>query len=86
MNIASAVFFLGFIAALGVTLWGLFARQRSAVVGAIAVAVAALAAIGAWIAWAESNSMPWTVGYGVLVAASLTAAARQFLNGKSSSE
>jgi hypothetical protein len=70
---------------LGVTLWGLFARQRSAVVGAIAVGVAVLATIGAWYAWAESNSMPWTVSYGVLAVASLAAATRQFVgSGKTS--
>jgi hypothetical protein len=83
MNIASAAIFMGMIVALGVTLWGLFARQKSVVIGVIATAVALLAAAGGWYSWAETKSMPWTAGYGILVAASLASAVRQFAGGGS---
>ena len=77
MNIDSAAVFLGAIAALGATLWGLFAKQRSLVIGAIAAVVALLAAICAWYAWAETKSLPWTLGFGVVVGASLASSLRQ---------
>ena len=86
MNIASAAIFLGMLAALGVAIRGLVAKQRSAVVGVIAAAVALLAAGGAWYAWAESKSIPWTVGYGVIVVGSIASAIRQFVGGGSSRE
>ena len=47
MNISSAANFLGMLAALGIARWGLFVKQRSAMVGVIAAAVAFLAAGGA---------------------------------------
>ena len=77
MNITSAVIFLGLIAVLCLTLWGLVARRRSRVLGVIAAAVALMAAGGAWYAWAESKSVPWTVGYGVIVVVSLASTMRQ---------
>jgi len=86
MNIAGAAIFLGIIAALGVALWGLVAKQRSAVVGVIAVVVALLAAGGAWYTWAESKSIPWTIGYGVVALVSLASAMRQFFSAGSSEE
>ncbi|MEJ7592801.1 MAG: hypothetical protein WKF77_14730 [Planctomycetaceae bacterium] len=77
MNITSAVIFPGLIAVLGLTLWGLVSRKRSPVIGVIAAAVALMAAGGAWYAWAESKSVPWTVGYGVIVMVSLASMMRQ---------
>ncbi len=84
MNIASAAIVLGLLAALGISLWGLFAEQRSAVVGVIAAAVALLAAAGGWHAWSETKSIPWTVGYGVIVVGSVASAIRQFVGDGSS--
>ncbi len=77
MNIDSAAVFLGAIAALSATLWGLFARRRSLAIGVIAAAVALLAAIFTWYAWAETKSLPWTLGYGVVVCAGLASSLRQ---------
>jgi di/tricarboxylate transporter len=77
MNIDTAVIFLGAIAALGATVWGLFAKRRSAAIGIIAAAVALLAAVCAWYAWAETKSIPWTLGYGAVVGASLASSVRQ---------
>ena len=86
MNIASAVIFLGMIAVLGLAFWGLVAKPRSPVIGVIAAAVALLAAGGAWYAWAESKSVPWTIGYGVTAFIGLASAMRQFLSAGSTEE
>ena len=84
MNIASAVFFLGMIAVLGLAFWGLVAKPRSPVIGVIAVAVALMAAGGAWYAWAESKSVPWTIGYGVVALACVASAMRQLFGARPS--
>lgn len=79
MNFDSAIIFLGMIAAVCVVVWGLFTRRRSMLLGGIAACVAVLAAVGAWYAWAEPpQSVPWTVGYGLLAVAGTIAAIRQF--------
>lgn len=77
MGFAGAAFFLAAIATVCVALWGLFSRRRSVVVGVIAASVALLAAGGAWYAWTESQSMPWTVGYGVVAVTGIASAMRQ---------
>ena len=59
--------------------YGLFGPKRSIGIALIALAVAVLAAGGAWYAWAESHDMPWTIGYIVPVVISIAAAARQFV-------
>ena len=77
MGFAGTAFFLAAIGALCVAIWGLLSKQRSAFVGVIAASVAVLAAVGAWYAWAESRSIPWTVGYAALAVVSVAAAIRQ---------
>ena len=77
MGPASTIIFLGMIAAVCVVLRGLVARRRSVLVGGIAASVAVLVTVGAWYAWAEMQSIPWTVGCGVLTVASSIAAIRQ---------
>ena len=75
--------FVGFalmiLLALAVVAYGLLGSKKSIGVALIAVAVAVLAAGGAWYAWAESHDMPWTIGYSVVVVISIAAAARQFV-------
>ena len=83
MNIFSAVIFLGMIAVLCLSLWSLVANQRSAVAVVIAVVVALLAAGGAWYAWAESKSIPWTIGYGVVALACAASAMRLLFGARS---
>ena len=82
MNIVSAVTFLGMIAVLGIALWGLVAKPRSRVIGVFAATVALMAAGGAWYAWAESKSVPWTIGYGVVALACMASAMRQLFGAK----
>ena len=83
MNLASAAIFLGVIAALCVALRGLFSRRRSVIGGVIAGSVALLATGLAWYAWAESQSIPWTLGYVVVAVASVASAVRQCAAGSS---
>ena len=54
---------------------------RSRILGASLVVVTAILSLGAWYSWAESNSIPWTLGYSTIAAISLTGAIRQFLSG-----
>jgi|CXWL01.1.fsa_nt_gi aspartate oxidase len=77
MKFVSAHIFLGMIAVLGLALWGLVAKPRSPLIGVIAAAVALMAAGGAWYAWAETKSVPWTVGDGVVALACVASAKRQ---------
>jgi hypothetical protein len=78
MNIESAVLFLCVIVAVAVAIWGLLGRTRSPIIGIIAVFVSILAAVGAWYAWAETKSTPWTNGFSVVVLAAILSAVRQF--------
>jgi len=78
MNPDSTLIFLAMIAAVCVVVWGLFNQRRSMLLAAIAACVTILAALGAWYAWAETQSVAWTVGYGVLAVAGKVAAIRQF--------
>ncbi len=75
--------FVGFAAmtllALAVVAYGLLGSKKSVGISLIALAVAVLAAGGAWYAWAESHDLPWTIGYGVVVVVSIAAATRQFV-------
>ena len=83
MNITSAVIFLGMIVVLGFVLRCLVAKQRSRVFGVIAAMVALMAAGGAWYAWAESKSVPLTIGYGVVAVACVGSAMRQCFGARS---
>jgi hypothetical protein len=82
MSFGGAAIFLFLIAAVCAVLMALFVRPRRLLVsvplGLIAASAAPLAALGAWSAWAESHSIPWTVGYAALAVVSVAAAIRQF--------
>ncbi|MDA1249912.1 MAG: hypothetical protein O2820_11890 [Planctomycetota bacterium] len=83
MNIEMVLVLLALFSVFGVVLWGLFAEQRTAAVGAVAVLLAVIAAGCAWYAWAESRSIPWTIGYGILFAVCAASAIRQLSGGDS---
>lgn len=61
-----AVIFIGVIVALAVVVRGAFAKRRSIAVALISLPLALLAAGCAWYAFAESQSLPWTIGHGVV--------------------
>jgi hypothetical protein len=66
MGSSGAIIFLGATLALGVVVWGAFRSRRSIAIAVVAVFVAVLAAGCGWYAFAESRSLPWTIGYGVV--------------------
>ena len=79
MNITGCLILVGVGVGTIMTAWGLFAKQRSVIVGLIAAAVAVLALGGVWYAVLESQSIVWTAGYGFIAGLSAVAAVRQFL-------
>lgn len=81
MGITFVVVAVLFVAGLIAVLYGLVNRRRSILLAVVALLLALTAGGGAWYAWAESQSMPWTVGYGAIVVVSLIAAFRQFIVG-----
>ena len=76
MGLQTAIVFIGVAVALAVTVWGAFRSRRSILVGVLALPVATLCAGCGWYAYAESRSLPWTTGYGVVALLSLVVAIR----------
>ena len=72
------------IAALAVVTWGAFSVRRSITVAVVSILVAVLAAGCGWYAFAESQSIPWTIGYGVLALLSLGVGIRHMIGGRGS--
>jgi hypothetical protein len=66
MGSQGAIIFLVATAALAVVAWGAFRSRRSIVVAVIALIVGLLAAGCNWYSYAESQSVPWATGYGVV--------------------
>jgi hypothetical protein len=66
-----AVVFIGVIVALAVVVRGAFTQRRSAGVAVTAMVLALLTAGCGWYAFAESHSLPWTIGYGVVALLSI---------------
>ena len=76
MGLQTAIVVIGVAAALGVTAWGAFRSRRSILVGVLALPVATLCAGCGWYAYAESQALPWTTGYGVVALLALGVAIR----------
>ena len=55
--------------------------SRSPFLPLVAVLVTAVAGMGAWYAWAESHSIPWTAGYLVVALGAVSAAAIGWIRG-----
>lgn len=79
MGFGGAVIFLGVLLILGVVIWGGFTTLRSWAIAAVALVATLLAAGCGYYAAAESHSLPWTIGYGLLAAFSLAVAARHLI-------
>lgn len=86
MGSQGAIVLLGAITVIAVVAWGAVAARRSIAIAVCAVLVAMLAALGGWHAHAESQSLPWTVGYGGLALVSLAVAIRHMVGGRAKSE
>jgi len=74
METQGAIIFIGVFVALTVTACGAFRSRRSIAIAVVAAVVAVLAAGCGWYAFAESRSVPWTIGYAVLSLVSLSVA------------
>lgn len=79
MGYEGALVLIGVIVALAVVVWGAFKPGRSITVAIVAFLVAVLAAGCGWYAFAESRSMPWTIGYGVVSLMSLAVAMKNLI-------
>ena len=71
MGTQGAIIFIGVAIALAMTVWGAFRSRRSIAIAVVALLVTVLAAGCGWYAFAESRSLPWTIGYGVVALLSL---------------
>ena len=71
MGFEAIVVLLVLMAVFAALIYGCVSGKRSAVMIAISAAVAVLATIGAWYSWAESRSVPWAAGYGVMAVMAL---------------
>ena len=82
MGNQGAIIFLGAIVALAVVAWGAFRSRRSIAIAVVAVIVALLAAGCSWYAYAESQSLPWTIGYGVVALLSISVGMKHVLGSR----
>lgn len=79
MGLEGIVIVVFILLAIAAVVWGLFAKKRSLAVALIALAVAGLAALGSYYSFAETHSMPWTLGYAAAALLALVVAARQLI-------
>jgi hypothetical protein len=86
MGSPGAIIFIGAIVALAVVVWGAFRSRRSIAIAVVAVFVAVLAAGCGWYAFAESQSLPWTIGYGVVALLSVGVGVKHMIGGRGSIE
>ncbi len=75
MNISTALILLVALVVLATIGFGLFGRRHPAI-GIVALLAVPVAALGGWYAWAETGSVPWTIGYGAVALGGAAAAAR----------
>ena len=77
MNGAGFLIVLVGLILLGASIWGLFNRGRSIVCALAGILVLLGAALGAWIAWMESDSALGTAIYLVIALVGIVSAVRQ---------
>ena len=82
MGLPSAIFILIGFLVLAVVISGLFSSQKSIGVALFSSVVVVLAVGGAFYAWSESHSVPWTIGYGTIACVSLVSAGRQLIGNR----
>lgn len=82
MGSQGAAILIGVIVALAVVAWGAVRSRPSIAVAAVAVIVALLAAGCCWYAYSESQSLPWTIGYGVVSLLSISVGIKHILGSR----
>ena len=86
MGSQGAIVFVMAIAALAVVTWGAFSARRSITVAIVSILVAVMAAGCGWYAFMESQSLPWSIGYGVFAALSLAVGVKHLVGNRNDSE
>lgn len=84
MGAPLAIFLLIAVVAIGYLVWSAINGNRSLVLPLVAFLLASIAALGAWHAWGESQSLPWTLGYLTIAVGVVLAAATGWVRGKNS--
>lgn len=79
MGSAGLFIFMGVVVAFVVVVAGAFRSGRSVVVAIVSLLFAILAAGCGWYAFAESRSLPWTFGYGVVSLMSLCVSVKNLI-------
>ena len=77
MNATGALIVLAALIVFGASLWGLFNRKRSILCAVAGLLVLPGAALGAWIAWMESNSALGTAIYLAIAFVGIVSVVRQ---------
>ena len=72
---------LGVVIAFAVNVWGLIHRDHSFLCAISGLTVLAAASLGAWHAWAESQSVKWTLLFCAAALTGLISLLRQFIIG-----
>lgn len=80
MNVIPLLIFAVLLAALILSGWGLFNRRPSILIALAGILTLSASSLGAWYAWAETQDLSWTVGYGIIGFLALIAIGRQGLN------
>ena len=86
MGSQGAIIFIGAIVALAVVVWGAFRSRQSITIAVVAVVVAVVAAGCGWYAFAESESLPWTIGYGVVALLSVGVGMKHVIGSRDKSD
>ena len=77
MNATGALILLAGLIVFGASLWGLFNRKRSILCAVAGLLVLPGAALGAWIAWMETNSAIGTAIYLAVALVGIVSVVRQ---------
>ena len=79
MNLFSAFIILATLAAFAAAIFGLFNRKPGIAVAIAGFVIVPIGGLGAWYSFMETQSIPWTIGYGVVSALGLIAGVRNVL-------
>ena len=81
MNLTSAIVLLLFLLVIALGIYGIFRSRRSILIGLSSLVLATLAGLGSWYSFAESHSLPWTIGYAILALVGTVSAFRNLAPG-----
>lgn len=85
MNLFSALIILATLAAFAAAIFGLFNRKPNIAVAIASFVIVPIGGLGAWYALMETQSIPWTIGYGITAVLGLIAGIRNAVPRKKAS-